>query len=518
MRVEIVGYCVRDGAAPPSNPALEADRRRLAEEVAVLQQQLKAAVEKDMGTEVRLRRLRSTIATQEAIIVDSYSALCAALGVPTPTADHLSTVITATAELGRVISDVCRLVSSQPAGPSGQQGPASAVPVVPLDAPSQPHTPAVDQAAHDHLVRELEALSDTLAHRDDAISRRDAIISEKDGLMVAKDRMIADLEQDIKEVAAELSAAHAELTSQRSRFEWQAREQSDQLSGLHSKLLSEQQRITALKGEVKAKAAVIAELREEIENLRAQNDTMYDNVQRLQDALADAAQPPGSGVEPGDPDAPTAPPDASTTVSSAALAALERENWDQRTRIATLSQEAAARNRELELAQQEAAAARKQCEEHSRVATEARWAALGLPRHPVGVASPASTGPAAPTARPGDPASVPPSTPGRGTALGPAGLFGSVFDVLTPGSGSSTSASSTGAVAGRTPVGRAVSPGRETGQSPGDSAAMERMRLAVLGSGDSSSSTSSHANNLAMLQASLRVTRREQSGGRVVGL
>ena len=37
--------CVRDGAAPPSNPALEADRRRLAEEVAVLQQQLKAAVE-----------------------------------------------------------------------------------------------------------------------------------------------------------------------------------------------------------------------------------------------------------------------------------------------------------------------------------------------------------------------------------------------------------------------------------------------------------------------------------------
>ncbi len=36
--------------------------------------------------------------------------------------------------------------------------------------------------------------------------------------------------------------------------------QSDQLSGLHSKLLSEQQRITALKGEVKAKAAVIAEL------------------------------------------------------------------------------------------------------------------------------------------------------------------------------------------------------------------------------------------------------------------
>ncbi len=36
--------------------------------------------------------------------------------------------------------------------------------------------------------------------------------------------------------------------------------QSDQLSDLHRSLLSEQQRITVLKGDLKAKSAVVAEL------------------------------------------------------------------------------------------------------------------------------------------------------------------------------------------------------------------------------------------------------------------
>lgn len=116
-----------------TDPVLEADRKRLAEEVAMLQQQLKAAVEvgvlfatrdgprcrcvctlgacllllarmheppprpvdvgqKDVGTEVRVRRLRSTIATQEAIIVDTYRSLCASVDAPIPSGDRVSVV------------------------------------------------------------------------------------------------------------------------------------------------------------------------------------------------------------------------------------------------------------------------------------------------------------------------------------------------------------------------------------------------------------------------------------------